>query len=125
VSVAFDTSALMAIILLEPGADFALSYISEGRASAAILAETLGKLGLKGQNPALVMARFKAAGLTIDAFEEEDALAVAALHELHQRGVSLGDRFCLAHAMSRSLPIITADHPWRELGLPVELRFIR
>lgn len=124
-SVAFDSSALIAIVLLEPGAEAALSHLPDGRASAVILAETLGKLGLKGKDPALVAANFKAAGLAIDPVDEKDALAVAALHEFHRRGVSLGDRFCLAHALSRSLPVITADRPWRDLGLPVELRYIR
>jgi PIN domain nuclease of toxin-antitoxin system len=124
-SVAFDSSALIAIVLQEPGADVALGQLPEGRVSAAILAEALGKLGLKGKDPGRIASDFKAAGLAIDPVDETDALAVAALHELHRRGVSLGDRFCLAHALSRSLPVVTADRPWRGLGLPVELRYIR
>jgi PIN domain nuclease of toxin-antitoxin system len=41
------------------------------------------------------------------------------------QGISLGDRFCLAFAMERKAPVLTTDKPWKSLGLPIELRFLR
>lgn len=124
-SVAFDSSALMAIILEEPGAESAIACLANGRTSAVIWGETLSKAGLRGRIPATVATDLKQAGLVIDPVTEEDAVATASLHPFARRGVSLADRFCLAHAMIRKLPILTADRPWASLDLPVELRIIR
>ncbi len=41
------------------------------------------------------------------------------------RGISLADRFCIAFAMLRQCPLLTADRPWKDLGLPVDLRMLR
>jgi len=40
-------------------------------------------------------------------------------------GLSLADRACLALAISRDLPVITADRAWARLGLPVEVVLTR
>ncbi|MCC7266725.1 MAG: PIN domain-containing protein [Caulobacteraceae bacterium] len=124
-AVAFDSSALMAILLEESGSERAAGYLTEGRASAAIWGETLSKMGLRGRAPAWAADHLKHAGLVIDPLTEEDAVTTASLYTLARRGVSLADRFCLAHAMIRKLPVITSDRPWSELDLPIELIFIR
>lgn len=124
-TVAFDSSALVAILQEEPGGDVAAARLSEGRASALILGETLSKIGQRGRSPQAAAAKLKQAGLTVDPVTEDDALAAAALYVLANRGVSLADRFCLAHAMARKVPVMTSDRPWAELDLPVDLVFIR
>jgi ribonuclease VapC len=45
--------------------------------------------------------------------------------ETRRTGVSLGDRFCLALARELSLPALTADRRWKDLGLGVEIQLIR
>jgi ribonuclease VapC len=125
VTTAFDSSALIAVYLDEPGGEAAGAWLAEGVASAVIFAETLGKLALKGFDPAETRRLFLAAGLEVEAVTESDAVAVAALYELARSGVSLADRFCLAHALGRGLELATADRAWNDLGLPVTLRLIR
>jgi len=39
-------------------------------------------------------------------------------------GLSLGDRACLALALRRNIPALTADHVWSKLRLPIAIRQI-
>ena len=41
------------------------------------------------------------------------------------RGLSLGDRACLALARREGLPVLTADRAWAELDLGIEVVLIR
>ncbi len=41
------------------------------------------------------------------------------------KGLSLGDRVCLAYAKHAALPVYTADRPWAELDIGVDVRLIR
>jgi PIN domain nuclease of toxin-antitoxin system len=42
-----------------------------------------------------------------------------------RRGLSLGDRACLALAETLGLSAITADRHWAQLGLSIDIRPIR
>ncbi len=41
------------------------------------------------------------------------------------RGLSLGDRICLALAEREGLPVYTADPHWADLPLGIDIRVIR
>ena len=41
------------------------------------------------------------------------------------KGLSLGDRACLALAIERGVPALTADRAWMELDVGVDVRLIR
>lgn len=41
------------------------------------------------------------------------------------RSSALADRACLALALDRDLPVLTADRVWTQLGLPLDIRLIR
>ncbi|MBS0470903.1 MAG: PIN domain-containing protein [Proteobacteria bacterium] len=41
------------------------------------------------------------------------------------QGISLADRFCIALAMLRQVPLLTADKPWAALGLGIDIRLLR
>jgi PIN domain nuclease of toxin-antitoxin system len=125
VTFAFDSSALISVILDERGGEIAGPLLAEGVVSAVVLAETLGKLAARGFDPERTRTFFLATGLEVDAVTEADALAIAQLHELRRRNISLADRICLAHAMSREFELVTADRAWSGLGLAVKLRLIR
>lgn len=120
-----DSSALLALILRERGADEVLDVISDSVVSPVILAETLGKAGRHGWDVRATETALRSAGLEVAPVEPEDIRLVAELHQRPYRNISLADRFCLALAMRLSAPLVTADHPWADLGLPVDLRFIR
>lgn len=124
-TVVVDSSALIALVRGERGSDMVADAMPEALASSVILAECLGKLAVLGFDAALVRNELAEAGLVVASFGEADIGAVVALHGLAARNVSLADRFCLALALDRQLPVLTADRPWATLGLPLDLRFIR
>lgn len=124
-TVAFDSSALLAILQLETGSERAEADLGRGVASAVIFAETLGKAAARGHDPDAVAEKFQVAGLTVDPASEADARAVARLQHLSRQGISLADRFCLAHALTRGLPVLTSDRAWANLGLALDVRFFR
>lgn len=124
-SLVVDTSALMALVRDEPGADVVESAIGNATASAVIFAECLGKLALLGYDPVGVERRLLKGGLLIAPVDGASVGGVVSLYALARKNVSLADRFCLALGLERNWPIMTADRPWADLGLPVELRFIR
>ena len=121
----FDSSALLALIKQEPGAQVVAGELSDGLVSPVTFAETVSKAALLGHDPAAVEDRLLRAGLTVAPLSLHDLRAVIRLHPFAKRDVSLADRFGLALALERNLPILTAARPWRDLGLPVELRYIR
>ncbi|WP_017747743.1 hypothetical protein [Scytonema hofmannii] len=45
--------------------------------------------------------------------------------QTRQFGLSLGNRSCLALAIARNLPVLTADTAWTNLSLSVEIQTIR
>ena len=124
-TVVIDSSALLALVKREPGADRVLEVMRDAVASPVILAECLGKAGRFGYDIAATEAMFMAAGLRLSEIEIADIRLVAQLHARPDRNISLADRFCLALAMRLSLPLVTGDRPWAALGLPIDLRFIR
>ena len=121
-----DTSAILASLLGEPGADVVESAIEMSYLSAANFAEVISKLIDKGFDP--VDARAAAAQLRceiVSADQERAAVAGALRAKTRHKGVSFGDRFCLALAQELELPALTADRRWKDLDLGVEVRLIR
>lgn len=124
-TVVIDTSALMALIKREPGADQVAERISGGLASAVIFAETLSKLATQGYDSRSIGADLLAAGLNVEPVGMDDVRGVVALNRLAQNNISLADRFCLALGLARNLPVLTGDRPWADLGLPLKIELIR
>ncbi len=124
-TVVMDSSALLALVKDEVGADQVSRALPTAIASPVIFAESVSKAANQGYDPDRVAAQLLADGLVIRSIGSENMASVIKLHRLALRNVSLADRFCLALAMQLALPILTADRPWRDLGLPVELRYIR
>jgi ribonuclease VapC len=125
VRLVIDSSALLALVKDEPGARIVADALPSAVTSAVIFAESISKAANQGYDPDRVAEQLRADGLSIHPATSESLSSVIKLHRLAARSVSLADRFCLALAMDLGAPVLTADHPWRELGLPVELRFIR
>jgi len=122
-----DASALLAYLHREPGYEIVREAIQKGAVISTVnLAEALGKLKAKGLDPARIGSKLKALGLQDVPFDEADALLVAELDPLTRpKGLSLGDRACLALAKRLGLPALTADRAWAELPLGVEVRVVR
>jgi PIN domain nuclease of toxin-antitoxin system len=126
----FDTSAVLAVLFGEAGGDAARAALAEGGqplVSAVNAAEAVGQvLRRQGGEAAAVLDSLRAIGLEITAFGAAEAAEAGRLEPLFlRRGISLGDRACLALAGLRGLPVLTADRAWATLGLDLDIRLIR
>jgi PIN domain nuclease of toxin-antitoxin system len=61
----------------------------------------------------------------VDFDSEQAKIAGWLLPQTRLRGLSLGDRACLALGLALKAPIYTADRAWKELILDVAIHVIR
>jgi PIN domain nuclease of toxin-antitoxin system len=62
----------------------------------------------------------------VEPFTDADAMAAAALYpKATGKGLSLGDRACLALAQRLGAPALTAERVWAELDLDIDVQLIR
>jgi PIN domain nuclease of toxin-antitoxin system len=124
-----DTSALLAAMFDETGAAQAAREIAGAETlllTSVNLAEAIAVLvRRRGVPVAEAAADIALLGAEIAPFGAPEAEAAAGLAAAHRGVLSLGDAACLATAMLRGAPVLTADRAWAGLGLPVELRLVR
>lgn len=127
-----DASALLAYLQNESGADVVQAALVQGAAISTVnWAEVLSKLAQHGQEPDIVVAHLSALGLLHNAIQfypldTAHSLIIAKLFlPTRSIGLSLGDRACLALALSLGLPALTADQDWRSLSLSIPVIEIR
>jgi PIN domain nuclease of toxin-antitoxin system len=124
--IVLDASALLAFLFAEPGHEQVGAALPGACLSAVNFSEVLGRFARDGHDTTLVSQRIRALGMEIVAFDGDAAAAAAALRTMTDRlGLSLGDRACLALAVARGIPALTADRAWSRLRLPVDIRVIR
>ena len=125
-SVVFDSSALLAIAFEEEGADAAARRLSGAIMSAVNASEVIARfvdLGASGEEARTSLVAF---GLEIRPFDATCAVAAGLLRaETRGKGLSLGDRACVALAIREQAEIVTADRAWATLDLGVEVALIR
>lgn len=108
-----DTSAALALILSEPGAEAVDAALPEVVMSTVNLAETVTKLVERGMPPSEARATLFELKIEYVPFTEAQATLCGELRPAtRSRGLSLGDRACLALAIERGLPAMTADAAW-------------
>ena len=121
-----DSSAILALLNDEAGADVVAEILPSNVVSTVNLAEVIASLVNKGVSGADAEAALLTLDCKSEPFRREEALLAGRLREsTRQAGLSLGDRACLALALSLGLPVLTADRAWRNLPLEVEVRLIR
>jgi PIN domain nuclease of toxin-antitoxin system len=127
VSFVVDTSALMAVILEERGAEAVFPHLRGAKFSSVNLSETASRVAEKKNTTAgSVIELLKRFELDVRPFDNNLALKTAELRpHTRARGISLADRACLALALEERLPILTADTDWLELDLDLDIRLIR
>lgn len=121
-----DSSAMLALIQQEPGHDRVLAKSEQHCASAVNMAEVRTRLFDKGLKEAEVELLVLSIKVAVKAFSEDHARLSALLRNATRgKGLSLGDRACLALAQSLGAIAITADRAWAEVALPIEVSLIR
>jgi PIN domain nuclease of toxin-antitoxin system len=121
-----DASALLAVILQEPGADRVKDAISEGAAISAVnLSEVVARL-TRDFSEDEVREDLSSFELTVFDFDEDAAWRTARLVSVTRSwGLSMGDRACLALAATLGLSALTAERIWVNLDVGVEVVLCR
>ena len=121
-----DSSALLAWIWNEPGAERLRPVLSGSRLSAVNLAEVVQKLSDRAMSPDTILRLVDNLALTVEPMERADAIQAGLWRDAtRSSGLSLGDRVCLALGKRLGSPVYTADRAWAELDLGVEVVLIR
>lgn len=125
-SVVLDSSALLAYFNGEKGADAVAEIIGDALVSAVNYAEVVTKLVERGGS--LERARAALGIVDLDVVDFSRSLAEQAgglVSRTGSKGLSLGDRACLALAQREGRPAFTADRAWASLDIGIEVRLIR
>lgn len=124
--IALDASALLAFLFRERGSDRVAPHVDESCLSAVNLSEVIGRFVRDGHDHRVVLERILATSIEIVPFgRSEAALAASLIPATRALGLSLGDRACLALAMKRDIPALTADRTWSRLSLDLEIEVVR
>jgi ribonuclease VapC len=121
-----DASAILALLLGEPGADDVAGAIAHGVAVSTVNLSEVAEVLVRNQREAQpVIDRFRAQ-VAVEPFTYADALVAAAFSQPTRRqGLSLGDRACLALARRLDATAVTADRQWSRLQFGVSIRVLR
>lgn len=123
-SAVLDASAVLALVRDEPGGDKVAEHVGRGAISAVNLQEVVKELLASGLDQSIIRELLSELRLDVRAHDTDAAYAAAALHEHTQEfGRGLGDRSCMALALSLGVPALTADREWRKVkvkGLQIQ-----
>ena len=125
-AIVFDSSVVIAILKQERGFESAEGLLSEALISTVNLAEVatyLARNSVPRETIQEVLASFP---IQVVPFEESLAIETECLYpSCKHLGLSLGDHACLALAISRKLPVLTADIVWSKLDLGISIQVLR
>ncbi|WP_339097412.1 type II toxin-antitoxin system VapC family toxin [Deinococcus sp. VB343] len=123
--IVLDASAVLAWMKGETGAERVEAALG-GYISTVNLAEVTTKSAELGYDPADIRLDLVCMGLRVVPFSAEHSDLAAKLRPLTRvAGLSLGDRACLALALSLGLPVLTADKAWASLEVGVTVDLLR
>jgi len=122
-----DASALLALLRAEPGSEAVERAMVEGAGMVSVnYAEVVRKLSDAGYAEVEARAALIGFQLEIAPFDEGLAFDAGWLRSIAGcRGLSLGDRACLAFGRRLGLPVLTTDQAWRNAAVGVEVVVLR
>ena len=124
--VILDASAVLALLREEPGSAEVKRFAPRWAISAVNAAEVATRMADEDMPLSEIRATFEDLNLEIIPFDAESAFISASLRPAtRHKGLSLGDRACLALGSLSELPVLTADRVWSDLDVGVEIRLIR
>ena len=122
--IVLDASAMLALLREEPGADAVERVLDGSMMSCVNLAEVLLKAEQHAVDIEGLEYDLEALGVEFLPFDTPAARSSSELWGAG-RGLSLGDRACLALASSVDGVALTADRHWVDEGLDVRVELIR
>lgn len=122
-----DASAMLAIIQHEKGADYMTDEIMANAVMSTVnLAEVQSKLVKNGYDPKYAWLDSTSMLQSEEPFTSDQArIAGDLMAQTANYGLSLGDRACLALAISLNAPIYTTEKLWQKLKLGIKIHVIR
>jgi PIN domain nuclease of toxin-antitoxin system len=122
-----DASAILALVLQEPGADRVNGAIEDGAVMLSVnVAEVVTRLHDRGMSEARIRAILSTIRAQVVPFDEELAYRAGLLRSATRAaGLSLGDRACLALAERLGAPALTSDRAWGRLQIGIQVEVIR
>ncbi len=110
-----DSSAVLALLGNEEGADAVDAILPLAVMSSVNLAEVISKLQERGGEDEAIDGALADLGLTIINFDRTQADKTGKLRKITRpRGLLLGDRACMALAASRGAIAVTTDKAWKD-----------
>lgn len=117
-----DASALIALICQENGGNLVEKNLPDVEISAVNLAEVVSFFVRKGLDIEEITDLLNDLSIATIPFDEAQAfLAAHLVNKTANKGLSLGDRACLALAMKKDQAVLTADKVWKELDLNIKI----
>lgn len=121
-----DASAVLALLNQEPGMDKVEALLADSCIGTVNYCEVLGKLIDAGMPEADARETIELLNVEVVSFDSDLARLAAVLRPTTKKlGLSLGDRSCLALALSRRNTAVTAERVWSKLKLGVQIDLIR
>jgi ribonuclease VapC len=125
-AIVVDSSAVLAVILKEPGSEHVAPLMRGALISSVNLAEVHTRLQLRGSDADFAWNGILELECQICPFDAKQALIAGELiQKTRSHGLSLGDRACLALAIERKAAVYTADGVWKKLSLGIVIETIR
>jgi len=126
-SIVLDASAILAVINAEPGAEkLTPELLAEAVCSTVNLAEVQAKLVSRGWSAEEAWEDATSPVHDAAPFTDEHAKIAGSLVMLTRPlGLSLGDRACLALAISLNASVYTTDKTWTQLKLGARIHVLR
>ncbi|MGH7022690.1 MAG: type II toxin-antitoxin system VapC family toxin [Caulobacteraceae bacterium] len=121
-----DASALLTLLRNEPGAERVRAAIDGAVMSVVNLAEVVSHYAKLGAERAAIEAMLHPLPVKWEPVDAELSYLAGMMRPITlPRGLSLGDRFCLALAARHGVAALTADRRWLDIagaaGVEVEL----
>lgn len=124
--IVLDSSAILAVLLKEPGRDFVLDRIQGAFATVVTFCETLTVMVRNKSDARSEAEAILALGVPIVPVAQSLAIEAASMIAKTQfYGLSLGDRLCIGLGKELNAEVLTGDRVWREINLGAKITLIR